>query len=495
MSGITQTIPSFIQGISEQADHLKFQGQVRDIVNAIPDPTFGLFKRPGGARVGTAPLASVYHDSTHATNKNGSWFHYFRDESEGSYIGQVALNGEVKVWRCSDGQLMTTLYGGAAFDNTKNYEKEQRVQANNKVYEAQADINSGGSAPSHSSGTTNNWLFIEATSTSQTTVQNYLTTTEPENLQFLTINDTTFVNSRDSSNANTLIGQTGTTADRPEAHCAMIELLRTENGRQYGINIFDSTATGNLTTLTRATKVKITGNNYDESDGTGHCPGIGTEVFAVTAKSSYGTSENITHVRAGTASNATIVTSGRDNLVFRATALGQQGVSPNYDANSDGPGGDNYRASYNLEVVLLHGGEGWQLNDTVRVVPAAASEAASVTTSGSPKVTTGSQGYLDITVTEVETTQVKATLTNNGDGLIRPSPTPFDSDTAVTADTILAGIVDDLPSGISAKVIGPGIYLSSSNPFNVEIAEEDLMRVFQKSVNDVTRLPNQCRHG
>ena len=39
MAGITQTIPSFISGISEQADHLKFQGQVRDIVNAIPDPT------------------------------------------------------------------------------------------------------------------------------------------------------------------------------------------------------------------------------------------------------------------------------------------------------------------------------------------------------------------------------------------------------------------------------------------------------------------------
>ena len=52
-----------------------------------------------------------------------------------------------------------------------------------------------------------------------------------------------------------------------------------------------------------------------------------------------------------------------------------------------------------------------------------------------------------------------------------------------------------IPAGISAKVIGPGIYLSSANPFNVEIAEEDLMRVFQKSVNDVTLLPNQCRHG
>ena len=478
MAGITQTIPSFIQGISEQADHLKFQGQVRDIVNAIPDPTFGLFKRPGGARVGTAPLTNV--------QSGGSWFHYYRDESEGSYIGQVDEDGEVRVWSCKTGTQMTTLYGAGAFDNTKNYEKEQRVQANDKVYEAQDDINSGGGAPSHSSGTTNNWLFIEATSTSQTTVKNYLETSEPENLQFLTINDTTFVSSRDASNANTLIGESGTTADRPEAHCAMVELLRTENGRQYGLNIFDDTADNdNLTTIRRATKVKITGNNYDESDGTGHCPGIGTEVFAVTAKGSYGTSENITHVRAGTASDATILTANRDNLVFRCTALGQQGVSPNYNANSDGPGGDNYRCSYNLEVVLLHGGEGWQVNDTVRVVPAAADEAADG----------DSQAYLDITVTEIETTTVKATLTNNGDGLVRPSPTPFDSDTAVTADTILAGMVAQLPTGIAARVIGPGIYLSSANPFNVEVAEEDLMRVFQKTVNDVTLLPNQCRHG
>ena len=46
MAGITQTIPSFIQGISEQADHLKFQGQVRDIVNAIPDPPLVYLKDP-----------------------------------------------------------------------------------------------------------------------------------------------------------------------------------------------------------------------------------------------------------------------------------------------------------------------------------------------------------------------------------------------------------------------------------------------------------------
>ena len=102
MAGITQTIPSFINGISEQPDHLKFQGQLRDIVNAIPDVTLGLYKRPGSKRIGTAPLTNV--------QSGGSWFHYFRDESEGSYVGQVAADGQVRVWRCSDGTQMTTSY-------------------------------------------------------------------------------------------------------------------------------------------------------------------------------------------------------------------------------------------------------------------------------------------------------------------------------------------------------------------------------------------------
>ena len=422
MAGITQTIPSFINGISEQPDHLKFQGQLRDIVNAIPDVTLGLYKRPGSKRIGTAPLTNV--------QSGGSWFHYFSDESEGSYIGQVAADGQVRVWRCSDGTQMTTAYG------------------------------TGG----------------------QTAIQNYLATSEPENLQFLTINDTTFVSSRDSTNSNTLIGTTGTTDDRPEAHCAMVELLRTENGRQYGINIYDSSATSSLTTVKRATKVKITGNSYDESDGSGHCPGIGTEVYAVTAAGSYGATSNVVHVKN---SGGTTITSGKNNLTFRVTALGQQGVSPNYSASSNGPGGQNYRCSYNLEVVLLHGGEGWDVGDVIRVEPEHASEANS----------SDGQAYIEVSVTEIETTTVKATLSSADDGLIRPAPTPFDSDTAVTADTILAGITAQLPAGVSAKVIGPGIYLSSSNPFNVEIAEEDLMRVFQKTINEVTLLPNMCRHG
>ena len=401
MASVTQTIPQFSLGISQQPDNLKFPGQVTDIVNAIPDVTDGLFKRPGARRIGTDALTNV--------QSGGSWFHYFRDETEGSYIGQVAADGQVRVWRCSDGQQMTTAYG------------------------------TGG----------------------QTAIQNYLATSEPENLQFLTINDTTFVSSRDSSNSNTIVGQTGSSTATPDPHFAMLELLRTENGRQYGLDIFSTTA---VTNLSRATRIKIQSDTLDESDGTGDCPGIGTQVFSVDSGS-------------------------KKNLIFRLNILGQQGVSPNYDSSnfSNGPDGQNYRCSYQREVVLLHGGEGWQVGDTVTVTLDSASGGASG----------GNNATYTIRVEEIETTQVNATVSSSGDGLIRPEPTPFDAQTAVTADTILGGLREEINaiSGISCKVIGTGIYIFSNNAFTCNVVENDLMRVMQSSVNDIQNLPNQCKNG
>ena len=491
MPSITQTIPQYSLGMSEQPDQLKFPGQVQEVTNAIPDITQGLYKRPGAKRIGTTPLASV--------QSGGSWFHYFRDETEGSYIGQIAADGQIRVWRCSDGTAMTTVYG------------------------------TGG----------------------QTAITNYLATSTPENIQTLTINDTTFLTNRDTTNANTLIGntlsgtysQSGTTvtvtcnqhnlsvdnsvnmdytsgtgvdgnflvqtvADsntftltaaasastsgnvtiKPltdsyvDDHFAYVELLRTENGRQYGLNINNGYT---VTTVKRATKIKITGHDFSEADGSGSCPGIGTEVYAATAASSYSGTSNIVHVKN---SSGTTLTTGKDNLTFRVTALGQQGVSPDYVYDSSAaptPDGDNYRCSYNIECTLLHGGEGWDVGDVVRVHPEHAGDATA----------SDGQAYVDVTVTEIESTQINATVSSNGDGMIRPSPTPFDADTAVTADTILGGIIAQLPSGVSGKVIGPGIYFSSSTSFSIEVCEEDLMRCIQKSTNDVQNLPNQCKHG
>ena len=439
MASITQTIPQYSLGMSEQPDQLKFPGQVTEVTNAIPDLTKGLFKRPGAKRIGTDALSSV--------QSGGSWFHYFRDETEGSYIGQVAADGQVRVWRCNDGQLMTTSYT----HNGVNH---------------------------------------------QTAVQNYLQTATPENLQFLTINDTTFVNNRDNSNytqaeingggtpatitlANgttrslqagdprtvTTVGTTGTTDNTPDAHFGFIELIRTENGRQYGIDLNNST---HVTTVKRATRLKIESDTLYEGDGSGTCPGVGTQVFSVTS-------------------------GNKENLIFRINTLGQQGVSQSYGANANGPDGDNYRCSYNREVVLLHGGEGWETTNTATVSLTAASGGGGNKT----QANSGNPASYTIRVEDHEETQINATITANGNdsGLIRPAPTPFDADTAVTADTIIGGIIDALPASISGKHIGTGIYLSSANPFTINVVEEDLMRCFQSSVNDVSNLPNQCKHG
>ena len=543
MAGITQTIPSYSAGMSEQPDNLKFPGQVTESVNAIPDITKGLFKRPGLKRIDTRLVNDSDRSHSTATGKlkdvqsGGSWFHYYRDETEGSYIGQIAADGQVRVWSCKTGELMTT-----AYDN-------------------------------------------------QTNITNYLTTSSPENIQTLTINDTTFVSNRDTSNANTAVGTTGTTDATPDPHFALIELIRAENGRQYGLNITNGTddASRNVT-LKRATRIRIKSHTLNEKSGGGECLGIGTEVFEITndnadtlstSQVSTGTSTRtitksyahgipfdevtnkpyIYHSGGGTniqystnfttgnnvdlpdgrdiygyaisASNTTqffarlkpvdgnpsntnmvfngqgnnnqvlrpaekgVVTNSsgtlthdgtKKNLVFRISTLGQQG-----NANNSAT---QFVCSYQPEITLLHGGEGWETGDTIIVGMAGQGRGGG----GSNADGDDSRIALyTVEITDHEETIVQAKYSGASTGLIRPAVTPFDSDTTVTSDTILAGMKTAIESisgtPINAKIIGSVMYLSSSSTFNVEIVEEDLMRVMQDSVNDVTNLPNQCKHG
>ena len=631
MANIRQTIPAYTSGISEQPDHLKFPGQVKDCINAVPDITKGLFKRPGARRIGPHGTEKL-----HNINSGGSFFHYYRDDNEGSYLGQIGPAGTIRVWKVSGrntGVEQTIAYGGQPWESNTSYVAGTRVtHSSGKVYEAQKDIASTVGAPSHTSGEVNDWLFIHGLTAAREEVRNYLQTASPENIQFLSINDTTFVSNRDVSNYTseeitvggtpatitledgttrnlqagdprtvTIVGTTGTTQGRPigEEHCAFIELTRTENGRQYSVNINNGTA---VTTTNRATRVKIVSDTLDESDGTGHCPGIGTQVFSadyslndtsatfatsdvtggtnnlVTVTTStphkLNTGNTVSITATGTANsftnlpNVTIAATGdntftyvadsdqgdhtattctiqhsRNNLIFRVSALGQQGVSPDYNANANGAGGQNYRCSYNREIVLLHGGEGWVTGNTVDVVltstvgggPMRAKwndDASYLTndlvrnngntyratqnlddTVGEPVHSSGTANLWEfisdsdspsatytIRVEDFEATQINATVSSNGDGLIRPAPTPFDADTAVTAEAILGSMQDAIRTqlagqGINTKVIGTGLYISSANPFTVEVMEDDIMRVFQKSVNDVSRLPVQCRHG
>jgi hypothetical protein len=91
MTSITQKIPGFIGGISQQPDELKPVGTVRDAVNIIPDITKGVIKRPGGRLV--QPLAA---------HQDGKWFNIYRDPTE-QYIAKVNRDGTVEVYGALDG--------------------------------------------------------------------------------------------------------------------------------------------------------------------------------------------------------------------------------------------------------------------------------------------------------------------------------------------------------------------------------------------------------
>ena len=386
MTSVTQTIDNYFAGISQQPDLKKFPGQVKDIVNGIHDAIEGLYKRPGSKRI--SPSSGSYKDKPlqDSPTSGGSWFHYYRDETEGSYIYHIAANGTPTVWRCSDGQKMTVLYSP----------------------------NSEAAA-----------------------IRTYLSSANPEDIQALTINDTTFLNNR-----SVTVTTTGTTPGRDHTHFAFIEILRTENGRQYGLNMYSNETT---TAIHRATRLKISSDTLAEGGNTGTCPGIGTQVFSVNSGS-------------------------KKNLTFRITTLGQQGQLTANDDNTSSPS-DIYSCSYNRNVSLLHGGEGWETGNTVTVTLDQAKTNYNYT----------------IRVEDHETAHVKANLR-----AFRPAPTPFDADTAVTLDTILGSIASEIPAGYSYKIVGNGIYIYSGNSFNIEVVDKDLMRVMQDQVNNVADLPTQC---
>ena len=97
MTNITQKINTYVYGMSQQPDHLKLPGQVRNLINALPDITVGCQKRPGSEIV-----------STLNTTKGGKWFPIFRDDYE-KYLVQY-IDGTLRVWSAIDGSPRVVRY-------------------------------------------------------------------------------------------------------------------------------------------------------------------------------------------------------------------------------------------------------------------------------------------------------------------------------------------------------------------------------------------------
>ena len=621
MSSVTQTIHSYTGGISQQPDSKKIPGQVVEAINVLPDVTQGLQKRPG------AELVASLSDGTLNSNSTGRWFHYYRDENE-QYIGQVirdtgnATDGEVRMWKCSDGSEKTVAFASGQ----------------------------------------------------QGAITDYLKHTTDSDIQTLTLNDFTYITNRTIATGMT------TEVEPPRPNEAYINIKKVAYSRQYSLNLFDDNTTQTVTTATRMTCHLIaSSNNYctggsmvvrgareyqsrnspsrcTSAAGTGEdslAPNTGTDIFSVgsgveltdeglSGRHDYKLAVFNTDNLNNTARRYTIATSdvnisadtititnhGRvtgdpilyDDVTGPGTAITVGGVdlneenhyfvikvdddtiklaSSDVDANLgialdlDGAGNNTqtltYGPSYHRDGtdwyvnVYNHGlstGDIVDLNfegssDTdgqyTVTVPAGNSSRFDITDHAGGTTTTqrltctynkgdttidskkdlyfqitnisqaipqgagsnvvyfaryttthdvlyGGSGWLkndyfyiwmddglyQINITEVSTAQVQANL-----GLIRPQPTPFDTDTTTTAELILGDIQYEIlnakksdgsnsvwyNASSDVQIIGNGIYLTDASPFNVTAIDDELLNVVTSEIQSLDDLPQQCKHG
>ena len=120
MPAVTQLTPNFLGGVSRQNDDKKLEGQVVDIINGFPDPTYGLVKRASSAFLFTFKKA----DGTEFTGdelEDAFWFFVEtqtevtadKDKNPGKKVGDIykiiwvacIKDDNVYLWSAATGQL------------------------------------------------------------------------------------------------------------------------------------------------------------------------------------------------------------------------------------------------------------------------------------------------------------------------------------------------------------------------------------------------------
>jgi len=190
MTAISQRIPNFIGGVSQQADEKMLLGQVKDALNCYPDVTLGLLKRPGGKFLGR--LANI----TANTANTAAWFSMFRDNQE-KYIATISSAGVPRVWNLLTGLAGTITYPAGkqasieSYLTATDYRSIKTLTINDFTYIVNSEkIVTAKTAPT--------WNAKR-----QATL--IVTAVDHDNVYSVTINSTTFTYTSPSSNSGNLV--------------------------------------------------------------------------------------------------------------------------------------------------------------------------------------------------------------------------------------------------------------------------------------------------
>jgi hypothetical protein len=336
----------------------------------------------------------------------------------------------------------------------------------------------------------------------------YLFHSNDEDIQTLSLNDFTYINNR----SKTVEMDTTTEPLADFGKEIFVELKSISYSKQYALNVFDTTTTQTVSTATRISVELIkSSNNYCTSNGdmssrtvrvtnTNRCddtagdgrdafaPNVGTKIFNVRDNSfnTSGVTDQVdiaisgTHnydvfVKALNSNGAEVGVNRGKNLYFRIATTGQ---SVPYTTGTGNNQETTYQARYTTTHDLLHGGEGWQEGDYFYVWM--------------------KDGYYKVTIEAVSLSKVQANL-----ALVRPNPTPFDTETTITAESILGDIRKGITgsttattgNGFTVTQIGTGLHVKRTTNFNASTPVGELLNVVSGKVNDIGDLPSQCKHG
>ena len=273
MAAVTQTITNYLGGVSNQPDDKKLPGQVTDALNAYPDPTFGLQKRPGFKYL-TELKDGVYVGGSSYDNTdldNAKWFYYNRDSDE-RYVGCIvgksdSSYGEIHIWNAieADGVTATTstLSGGSGYSTGSEVATTGGTGTGLTVDVAQSGgtisgvtivdggegytvndtitVTGGGGNATFKVATINDNVNKKCSVAYGTNAREYLGKKESadsiasvlsSDYDFLTIQDTTIV-----VNKNRVTAEEGLTADTETSRNATVRMHLVEYGAKYAVTI------------------------------------------------------------------------------------------------------------------------------------------------------------------------------------------------------------------------------------------------------------------
>ena len=519
MAGITQTIPSYTGGISEQPDALKIPGQVTTAQNVYPDFTYGLRKRPG------SQFIKKLEDS-----QTVKWFHFYRNdsvnESDKNYIGRVDRDGAVKIWRCSDGadcsitQPANTLtYLAHTYDDDLDSLtiNDHTFITNRNQIVSMASVVEPVRPPE---------AFVELKKVAYGRQYQVYCYDKAETVEITTATEIKVERIVDTGNACDSSGDWPSSKDEAGTTDSDRDEIMWVGGNYTGWSGSSSSPDEDDTAAGRRISRYASGNTTDYtsrctsgSTKDGNC--AGTNNFVVYKNNP---TDNYPVFRPRENKGDTIVFTGNESTDIEAEVPSSFSVNAREGSNKtsyeiprdlvfrihticqampvagdDGdPAVDYYTSRYTTTWQLLNGGIGWKEGDWFNVYD--------------------NYTWYRVTIEKVSTSEAFATLSNiKGDGVIAPKPTSFDATTVTTADSILGElrselIATDAFTTSRVQVIGQGIYITrvaeqdvSASPgdpdydsfgtFNIMSPNSELLNVLSDSVNDVGDLPQECKHG